>query len=185
MTRVTFRLPDIHCVACVWLLENLFRLRPGIGESRVNFARREAGITFDPAQVKLSEIAALLASLGYEPELTYGELEAGQRPRAPRGRRRQWLQIGIAGFAFGNIMLLSLPGYLGLDHSSGPWFRSLAGGVSLALALPVLLYSAADFWRTAWASVRQRAFTLDVPIALGLAAIYGQSVFEVLRGREG
>jgi len=180
--KVTFHLPAIHCVACVWLLENLFRLQPGLGESRVNFARRDASVTFDRAQVKLSELAALLASLGYEPSLTLGELDRGHR-QAPRRRRRQWVQIGVAGFAFGNIMLLALPGYLGLDSLSGPWFRTLAGWLSLVLALPVLLYSAGDYWRAAWFSLKQRTLTLDVPIALGLAAIYGQSAFEVMARR--
>jgi len=180
--KVTLHLPAIHCVACVWLLENLFRLRADIGESRVNFARREVSITFNRVQLKLSDLVALLASLGYEPELTYGELEPSRR-KAPRGRQRQWLQLGVAGFGFGNIMLLALPGYLGLDSLSGPWFKPLAGGLGLVLALPVLVYSAADYWRAAWFGLQQRVLTLDVPIALGLMAIYGQSVFEVATGR--
>ena len=29
-SRVTFHVPAIHCIACVWLLENLFRLHSGI-----------------------------------------------------------------------------------------------------------------------------------------------------------
>jgi len=181
--KVTLHLPAIHCVACVWLLENLFRLRAGIGESRVNFARREVGVTFDRAQVKLSEIAALLASLGYEPALTFDELDHKGSERTPRWRQRQWLQVGVAGFGFGNVMLLALPGYLGLDSISGPWFKLLAGWLGLGLALPVLVYSAADYWRAAWFSLKQRRLTLDVPITLGLAAIYGQSVFEVTTGR--
>lgn len=181
--KVTLHLPTMHCVACVWLLENLFRLRPGIGESRVNFGRREVSITFDRARVKLSEIAALLASLGYEPALTFSELDQSERRKAPRWRQRQWLQVGVAGFGFGNVMLLALPGYLGLDSLSGPWFKLLAGWLGLVLALPVLVYSAADYWRAAWFSFKQRRLTLDVPIALGLAAIYGQSVFEVATGR--
>ncbi len=181
--KVTLHLPAIHCVACVWLLENLFRLREGVGESRVNFGRREVSISFERARVKLSEIAALLASLGYEPALTFGELDQGEGRKAPLWRQRQWLQVGVAGFGFGNVMLLALPGYLGLDSLSGPWFKLLAGWLGLALALPVLVYSAADYWRAAWVSLRQRRLTLDVPIALGLAAIYGQSVFEVATGR--
>jgi Cu+-exporting ATPase len=181
--KVTLHLPAIHCVACVWLLENLFRLRAGIGESRVNFPRREVSITFAPAQVKLSELAALLTSLGYEPALTFGELDKAANGDPPRWRQRQWLQVGLAGFGFGNVMLLALPGYLGLDSLSGPWFQALAGGLSLVLALPVLLYSAADYWRAAWVSLRQHRLTLDVPIALGLAAIYGQSVWEIAGGR--
>ena len=178
--KVTLHLPAIHCVACVWLLENLFPLHPGIGHSQVNFTRREATITFAPDRIQLSELAALLASIGYEPELTFGEMD---KARPSSRRKKQWLQIGLAAFAFGNIMLMSLPVYLGLDSFNGPWFKVISGWLSLALALPVVTFSASDFWRSAWWSLRQRVLTLEVPIALGLAAIYGQSLFEVLQRR--
>ena len=180
VSRVTFQVPAIHCVACVWLLENLFRLQPGIGGSQVNFPRREVTITFATEKLPLSELVALLASIGYEPVLTLGELEKRKRDPA---RKRQWLQVGIAGFAFGNIMLLSLPTYIGLDSLSGPLFKIISGYLSLALAAPVLLYSASDYWRSAGLSLRQRVLTLDVPIALGLAALYAQSAYEVVLGR--
>lgn len=175
-SRVTFHVPAIHCIACVWLLENLFRLHPGVGRSVVNYARREVALNFSTGELKLSELVALLASIGYEPVLTLGELE--KRP-ASSARRRQWLQVGIAGFAFGNIMLFSLPQYFGMDGFSGPAFTTLFGWLSLALALPVVVYSASDYWKSAWLSLRQRMLTLDVPIALGLAAIYGQSIYEI------
>lgn len=177
--HITLHIPAIHCVACVWLLENLFRLHPGVGRTVVNFSRREASIRFVPDRIKLSELVSLLASIGYEPQLTLGELgKAGASP----SRQRQWLQVGIAGFAFGNIMLFSLPAYLGLDSFSGPLFHGLFGYLSLALALPVLFFSAADYWRSAFLSVRQRVLTLDVPIALGLAALYAQSAYEIVLG---
>ena len=179
-SRVTFHVPAIHCVACVWLLENLFRLHAGIGGSRVNFGRREVAISFAPDKVKLSELVALLAGIGYEPRLTLGALE---KDKADPARRRLQLQVGVAGFAFGNIMLFALPTYFGLDSVSGPLFHRVFGWLSLALALPVLVFSAADYFRSAWLSFRQRVLTLDVPIALGLLAIYGQSLFEILSGR--
>ncbi len=47
----------------------------GIGQSRVNFARREVAIAYAPDRTRLSEVAALLARLGYEPELTLAELD--------------------------------------------------------------------------------------------------------------
>jgi Cu+-exporting ATPase len=178
--KVTLHLPAIHCVACVWLLENLFMLHPGVGHSQVNFSRREAAITFAPDRIKFSELAALLTSIGYEPQLTFGETE---KAKPSPWRKKAWLQIGLAGFAFGNIMLMSLPFYFGLDSFSGPMFKALAGWLSLALALPVVTVSAADFWRAAWFSVRQRALTLEVPIALGFAAIYLSSVVEVAAHR--
>ena len=179
-TRVTFRIPSIHCIACVWLLENLFRLREGIGQSQVNFPRKEVAVSFENARIKLSEVVALLASLGYEPELKLSDLETA--PANPI-TRRLWLQTGVAGFAFGNLMLFSLATYFGLDVFSGPTFRRLVGFLSLALALPVVIYSALDYWRTAWASLRQKRLAIEVPIAAGIVAIFVQSSFDLLAQR--
>ena len=178
-TRVRFRIPVIHCIACVWLLENLFRLNPGIGRSEVNFARRELSLTFDPARLRLGEVASLLASLGYEPDLTMADLSG---PGAAALPRRWWLPLGVAGFAFGNTMFLSLPSYFGLNRIEDPAFARVFGWYSFALALPVLLYSARDYWRAAWNSVRHRRMRIEVPIALGLAALFGQSTHHLLTG---
>ena len=80
-------------------------------------------------------------------------------------------------------MLISLPLYLGLDSFSAPVFKIVFGGLSLAFALPVLVFSASDYWKSAWLSLRQRVLTLDVPIALGLAALYARSAYEIISGR--
>jgi Cu+-exporting ATPase len=164
----------------VWLLENLFKLHPGIGKVVVNFSRREAAVNFAPNKIRFSELAALLASIGYEPQFTLGETE---RKKVSPLTKRAWLQIGIAAFAFGNIMLMSLPGYFGLDAASGPWFKAFAGWLSLAMALPVVTFSAGDFWRSAWLGWRQRTLTLEVPIVIGLTAIYLTSALDVAAHR--
>src|ERR1041385_2049935 len=80
LTRVTFRLPAIHCIACVWLLENLFRVKPGIGSSQVDFPKKELSLSFKTDEIKLSEVFTLLTSLGYEPELKLSDL--GGQPKA-------------------------------------------------------------------------------------------------------
>jgi Cu+-exporting ATPase len=174
------RVPDLHCLACVWLIENLFRLKPGLGRSQVDFPRKAVSINFPTAEVKLSEVAALLASLGYEPELKFADLDANPTPRLPR---KLWLQLGVAGFAFGNTMLFSIASYLGLDAFSGPGFRKLVGFLSFGLAIPVVVFSALDYWRSAWISLRQRLLNIEVPIAAGIAALFLQSAYEVLSGR--
>jgi len=180
VARVTFHVPGMHCVACVWLLENLFKLREGIGRSVADFGSRRVTIHFDPARLELSDVAALLASIGYEPVLRLDSAASdGTSPHA----RRLHLKLGVAGFAFGNIMLFSVCLYSGMDRFSAPMFKPLFGWVSLVLALPVLLYSASDWWRAAWWSLRQRALTLDVPIAIGLVALFAQSLTEVVQGR--
>jgi P-type Cu+ transporter len=177
--RITFCIPSIHCIACVWLLENLFRLKAGIGPAQVNFPRKQVSLTFDPRQVKLSEVAALLASLGYEPELKFSDLD--NAPKMP-ALRRLWLQIGVAGFAFGNNMLFSIALYLGVDGFNGPAFQKLVGYLSLLLATPVLLFSARDYFRLAWTGLKHRLLTIEVPIAAGILVIYAQSAYEVISG---
>lgn len=178
-SRVTFRVPAIHCVACVWLLENLFRLNPAIGESRVNFPKREVAITFDSAKLKLSGLVALLSSLGYEPVFNLADLGERTASPVPRGL---WLQIGIAGFAFGNVMMLSFPSYLGLEGGSSRGMQLFFGVVSLALSLPVATYCASHYWRAAWLCVRQRMLTIELPIAAGLVALFTQSAWEIFTG---
>jgi len=176
-TRVTFRIESIHCVACVWLLENLPRLNPAIESARVNFARREVSIRFATADLKLSELVALLASIGYEPELRLDNLEAAAPSATPR---RLWLQLAVAGFAFGNTMLLSLCVYLGLDEFHGQALAGVFGWISFGLAVPVLLFSAQDYWRSAWSGLRQGRLHLEVPITIGLVALFGRSAYELI-----
>lgn len=178
-THVTFSLPQIHCMACVWLLERLYKLRDGIGPSEVNFTRKTLKIPFDENKISLVELAGLLAQIGYEPDFKLGSL---QDKAGDGGRRRAWVQLGVAGFAFGNIMLLSFPGYLGVPLEDTPWLPPVFGGISLVLSLPVLLYSAKDYFHSAWLGLKHREISIDVPIALGILALFFQSAFDILRG---
>lgn len=179
ITRVTFRIPAIYCAACIWLLENLFRLCPGIGPARVHFSRKEVSIEFENRALKLSQVAEFLSSIGYEPELRFSDLR--EKPAAFE-RRRLWLRVGVAGFAFGNIMLFSIALYAGLDAFSGPRFETLFGFMSMILAVPVIVYSGSGYWRAVWIAVRRRILTMDVPVAIGIAAIAGRSGYEILSG---
>ncbi len=178
--RATFHLPAIHCVACVWLLEHLFQLKAGVGSCTVHFPRKQVVVQFDPGRVRLSEVVALLASVGYPPELRLSDME--RRPEDPVARRL-WLQTGVAGFVFGNTMLFSIALYLGLDAFSGPGFERMFGWLSLAMSVPVVAFSARDYWAASWHALRRRMVTLDVPIAAGIVAIWCQSTWEVAAGR--
>jgi len=177
--KVTFSIPSIHCVACVWLLENLYQLKAGIGESTVNFPRKEVRINFDPTVVKLSELVQLLSRLGYEPELTWSDVSG--KDKKSRFRRIH-LQVGIAGFAFGNIMLFSFPAYAGMSQLDGQRFHAFFAWLGVLVSIPVLLYSALDYWKAAWSCWTRRMLTIEMPIAIGLVALFGQSLYEISSG---
>lgn len=174
LSTLTFHIPAIHCSSCIWLLEKLPALQPGVNRCEVNFLRREVHLSWDPRRVKLSAIAGLLARLGYAPHLTLSG--APEKPRS-RSNRRLWYQVGVAGFSFGNIMLLSFPEYLGLEERQ---FATLFGWLNLVLALPVLLFSCQDYFKSAWQSLRNGQINMDVPLALGMIVLFSRSAWEIV-----
>ncbi len=175
-SKLTLHLPQIHCASCIWLLENLHKLSPAIIATKVNFLKREATITFDHGATTLRKVAELLDSIGYPPDLNLNTLEG--TARKPVSRRLIY-QLGVAGFAFGNIMLLSFPEYLGLQESE-MWFRKYFGWLNIILATPVAFYSGRDYITSAWATLRTRQLSIDVPLALGIVVLYFRSAYEIV-----
>jgi P-type Cu+ transporter len=171
--RVSLELPSIHCTSCVFLLENLSKLHGGIGSCQVNFVRKTAAITYTPSVISLKELAELLQVIGYDPHFALDKSESKAKKRSSLP-----LKIGVAGFCFGNIMLMSFPDYVqgGLENSFARFF----GYANLALSIPVLFYSGFDYLRSAWIGVRFRTMNMDIPIAMGMLALFGRSVYEVL-----
>lgn len=176
--RINWLVPTMHCSSCIWLLEQLYRLHPGVRSSVVNFPEKTVRISFDPAQLKLSELAELMSRLGYEPYISLNDVE-GKRPA--RWNRTRLYKIGIAGFAFGNIMMLSLPEYFDLGQTGeDQQLRTLFTGLNLVLALPVFFYSASDFFVSAWKALRGRYLNIDAPIALALLSVFLTSIYQVV-----
>ncbi|TVQ10670.1 MAG: HAD family hydrolase [Balneolaceae bacterium] len=178
-STITFSLPQIHCSSCIWLLENINRLDPGIIRSEVSFTRREASVTFDESKTTLRKVAELLDRIGYEPDL---RLDSAVRRQTTPGDRDFYIKVGLAGFAFGNIMLFSLPEYLSGPAGLDAQFNHLFGYLNLIIAIPVFLYSASVFYRSAWAGVRQRQWNMDIAISIGIVAMFGRSTWEILSG---
>lgn len=174
--KVRFRIPAIHCASCIWLIENFQKLVPGVLTSRVNFVKREARFSYDPRELSLRRLAEQLAAIGYEPEL---QVENASAKKTSKRARRLIHQIGVAGFCFGNIMLLSLPEYLHSGSAPDERYRFFFGMVNLALSLPVLLFSAKDYLNSAWQAVIQKRINLDVPISLGILALWIRSTYEI------
>ncbi|MGD9899701.1 MAG: heavy metal translocating P-type ATPase metal-binding domain-containing protein, partial [Calditrichaceae bacterium] len=176
---VNFFIPSMHCSSCIWLLENLERLNEGIIESRVDFVQKELNITFNRDKTGLRNIVENLASIGYEPEFNQENLKNKQNKSE---NRDLYLKIGVAGFSFANIMLLSFPEYLSGDASIDAPFRNFFGYLNILLALPVFLYSSMNYFKSAWTGLKQRLINIDVPVSLGIATLFSRSLYEILSG---
>lgn len=175
--HVQFYLPTMHCASCIWLLENLHRIHPGVISSKTNFQRKEIFIQYDEAKTSLRKIVELLAFTGYEPYIT---LNDGEKKKEKKVNRSKIFKIGIAGFAFSNIMMLSFPDYLAFGNIEMEQLRMIFSWLSLAISLPVFFYSASEFFISGYKGLRQKWLNIDAPIALAILITFGRSVYEIV-----
>lgn len=179
--HVDLELPAIHCASCVWLLERLPQLLPGVRSCTIDYSRKIAAIAFNYHQVSLRKVAEMLDRIGYPPHLKTWKEDSNKR-----SNRALIYRIGVAGFCFGNIMLLSFPEYFGLSADAGAlWIGGALHYLLLALSLPVVFYAGKGFFTAAWHAVAARRITIDLPIAIGMLALFSRSVFEILTATGG
>ncbi|WP_409416985.1 heavy metal translocating P-type ATPase [Flavobacterium sp. PS2] len=173
---VSLNIPHIHCSSCIWILENLNRLKPGISTSQVNFPEKKVRITYNPEKISLKDIAYTLSSIGYEPYISLENYEAGKN----NVDRSLTYKLGVAFFCFGNIMLLSFPEYFEVKEfwldNYKPFFRWLI----LILAMPSFLYSASGYYVSAYKSIKSKMLNIDIPIALGIIVMFIRSTFDII-----
>lgn len=177
VSSITLDIPAIHCASCIWLLENLRKLQRGILGAKVNFMKRKLAITWKTSDTTLKDVVTLLASIGYEPELNLDSIQ--NKSTFFSGSQKEWLKLGYAGFAFGNIMLFSFPEYLA-TAPLGHGFNWVFGGLNLLLAIPILLFSGVDYLKSGWAALRQAKVNLDVPISIGMLALFFRSAVDIV-----
>ncbi len=185
--HAVFFLPQMHCSSCIWLLENLPRINHSIIKSIINFPEKQISIRYKTDEISLRQLAELLTNIGYEPYTSFQQFESNNGNETilhPEVNTKQRIyNLGIAGFCFSNIMILSFPEYLGLgdevtDNLLMPLFRY----ISLFLACVVMLFPARTFFSAAWAGLKQKFLNIDAPIALAIAITFIRSVYEISFG---
>jgi Cu+-exporting ATPase len=173
--HVLLFLPAIHCSSCVYLLENIHKVEPNILSCQTNFTERTARIVFLKSSFTLPDLALLLDRIGYPPNFE-------EQKKVNKSIDKTFLyKIGLAGFAFGSIMLWSFPEYLGLENMDAG-IRSFTSYLSFFISIPVLFYSARDYYVSAFKAIRYKQINIDVPITLGIAALYAQSCYHIFSG---
>ncbi|MCA9276441.1 MAG: heavy metal translocating P-type ATPase [Phycisphaerales bacterium] len=159
-------LEGMHCAACVWLIERLPRVCPGVVESRANIRTRSAVVRYAPDQVPLSRVAQALDKLGYAAHPARG---AGAREARRREDRRFLIRVAVAGAIAGNVMLLAVALYTEALSDIEPFWRNTLRYYSMGLGLLSLLWPGRVFFTGAIAALRTRTAHLDIPVALALA----------------
>ncbi len=179
--EVAVLIDGVRCASCVWVIERILGALPGVRSARVNFATHRAQVRFDPGLTSPARVFRAVAQLGYLPRpYTAGEAER----RAVSERKSLLLRFGTAAFLSLQLMGYSVALYAGYFQGMESGSRRLLQVLAGLLAVPVVFYSGAPFLGGAWRSLRNRAPSMDVLIALGVLAAFGYSVWAAWAGRE-
>jgi Cu2+-exporting ATPase len=172
-------LEGITCAACVWLNESHLARQAGVTAVNINYATRRARVRWDERKTKLSEILAAVAAIGYR---AHPYDPARSESLAQEERRGALWRVFVAGFGMMQVMMYAIPVYLADDGTMAADIELLMRWASLILTLPVVLYSAAPFFRSAWRDLSLCRVGMDVPVALGIGCAFVASFWATLEG---
>src|ERR1019366_4483698 len=141
--------------------------------------KKEVFIVFNPQLISLRKVVELLAFIGYEPTITLNDT---RNKKPVTFNRKQIYKIGVAGFCFSNIMMLSFPEYFSGGNIEQSGLKETFTWMNLALSLPVLFFSASGIFISAWKGLRQNYLNIDAPIALAIVVTFVRSYYEIISG---
>lgn len=178
-TQVNLLLPQMHCSSCLWLLENLHKIHEGVITAKVNFTKKELFIVFDNQKTTLRKVVETLTAIGYEPYISLNELDSSNIKKVDKSKL---YKLGIAGFCFANIMMMSFPEYLSYNGKVEENIKSVFTFFIVLLSLPVFFYCANEFFISAWKGIKHKFLNIDAPIALAILITFGRSLYEIFSG---
>jgi len=167
--RTVLALPDIHCGGCIRKVEGALSALPELEEPRVNLSTRRVVFHWKESDVDAVPVFAALRRVGYEPNLISPDAIV-----VDDTRKSLFRALAVAGFAAGNIMLLSVSVWSGADDAT----RDLFHWISALIAIPTVGYAGRVFFRPALRALAARSLNMDVPISLAILLATGMSIYE-------
>ncbi|MEK7532314.1 MAG: heavy metal translocating P-type ATPase [Patescibacteria group bacterium] len=202
MKTTTFGIKGMHCASCVVKNERALKKVPGVTDASVNFALKQASVTYDETKASHEDMAKAVKSIGYEMEMPagsgHGEMRhddhgiASSSPGAlPRNDKEEHMHHGeVAGAKKKAIWALALSaptaviGMTGIEFGQEVYGYALSMWLVVALSTAVILGIGWQFHRGMLKDVRHLAPGMDTLISLGTLAALLYSVWAMIRGAE-
>ena len=180
MASLNLLVNDVHCAHCIATIESAMRAEPGIVDARVNLTARRLRLAWRDGAADPGALVGRLDRLGY-PAVPYS-------PAALSGAGRQeeavlLRALAVAGFAAGNVMLLSIAVWAGGASGMADATRALMHWISALIALPAIAYAGLPFFRSAAGALAARRVNMDLPISVAVCVTAGISLAELLAER--
>ncbi len=165
----TLQLGGLDCAACAGQIEALLLMQDGVAEARVQYGAMRARVRWSPARTRISALVAALQAAGYS---AAPDTQAEARALRQAAERALLWRLFVAVFCAMQVMMLATPSYVAGPDTLAPDLAQLLHRSAWTLTLPVLLFSAAPFFQSAWRSLLRVRIGMDMPVALGLGVAF-------------
>lgn len=175
--RIAVLVGDLHCAACLWLIEHALRAQPVVTRVQMSGATRRLVIEWRGPAQDAARLVGTVTGLGYRC-LPAGSDVAAESLAEERGLLRA---MAVAGFAAANIMLFSVSVWSGHVNAMDAATRDLFHGISALIAIPAIAYAGRPFFRSAANALRHGRSNMDVPISIGVTLAVLVSIAELVQ----
>jgi Cu2+-exporting ATPase len=167
----------LHCASCVWLIEQALLRQLDVDHARINMSTRRLVLRWRGDKNYGNHLAYLVHQMGYrlkpfDPSL----INSHDRDEDAFLLRC----LAVAGFAAGNVMLLSVSLWASSTATMGEETRALMHWVSGIIAMPAVIYAGQPFFKSALNALRNKHTNIDVPISLALILTTFVSLYETV-----
>ena len=170
--HIDFLVPEMHCAGCISKIERTLAAQTGVSAARANLTSHRVGVDFDATAGSADAMLSAIEGLGYAARpFDATVLDAAGSDKTAKELMRA---VAVAGFAAGNIMLLSVSVWSGASDAT----RDLFHWISALIALPAIAYAGRPFFRSAWRALSARSLNMDVPISLAVILASCVSLYE-------
>lgn len=162
----------MHCTACALSVEDVLRAAPGVVGVQVGAASQRARVVWSPASTQPSQWMQAVESAGYCLVPANDAFDLERRKLETRNALWQWM---VAGLCMMQVMMYAYPAYIAAPGDLTAEMEKLLRWASWVIALPVMLFASGGFFRNAWADLRHRRISMDLPVAIGIGITFAVS----------
>lgn len=173
--RLNLLVDGMHCPSCVSIIESAMHKHPDVTSARLNLSTRRLAVTWQGNPERGGELAAQINAMGYR---AVAFDPASEQTETSRYEKTLLRCLAVAGFATGNLMLLSIPLWTSDAVQMGDGTRTLFHWLQAAVAIPAIAYCGQPFFRSAWSAIRLGKGNMDVPISIAVILAAAMSLFE-------
>lgn len=170
---------NLKCSACTWLIETRLRAMQGVQDCQVNLTQQRMRVNWDESQLPISEILRAVHTIGYDAKPYRQDTHEAMLKRQ---NKQMLIRLGVAALGAMQAMMFSIGLYFGAYSGILTEHRDFLRLVSLFVSIPVLFYSAAPFFSSAFYAIRARQVNMDVPVCIALVTTFAASLYATLIG---